>query len=131
MVLIASVLLPACYHATVETGATPSTVTVEKTFASSWIDGLVPPSTVDVASKCASGVAKVQTQLSFVNLLVGVITFGIYTPMDIRVTCAQGSKAVGFAVPAGAGPDRQAAILTAAAERSAEVGAPVYVGFAR
>jgi hypothetical protein len=35
-----------CYHATVETGATPSTQVIEKKFASSWIYGLVPPSTV-------------------------------------------------------------------------------------
>ena len=129
LVLVASVLLPACYHATIETGATPSTVTVEKAFASSWIGGLVPPSTIEVASRCTTGVAKVETKLSFVNMLVGFITGGIYTPMDVRVTCALGGKAIGFAVPASAGPDRQAAILTAAAARSAADDAPVYVGF--
>jgi hypothetical protein len=131
LVVFASVLLPACYHATIETGATPSTVTVEKTFASSWIGGLVPPSTIEVASKCTTGVAKVETQLSFVNMLVGFLTGGIYTPMDIRVTCAQGGKAMGFVVPASAGADQQVAVLTAAAERSAADNAPVYVGFTR
>jgi len=30
----------------------------------------------------------VETQLSFVNGLVGVLTLGIYTPMEILVTCA-------------------------------------------
>jgi hypothetical protein len=77
-----------CYHATVETGATPSTEVIEKSFASAWIYGLVPPSTVSTAAKCPNGVAKVETQLSFVNQLVSFLTLGIYTPMQIKVTCA-------------------------------------------
>jgi hypothetical protein len=55
------VALGGCYHATVETGATPSTVVVDKSFASSWIYGLVPPSIVSTAAKCPDGVAKVET----------------------------------------------------------------------
>jgi hypothetical protein len=77
-----------CYHATIETGAPPSPVTVEKGFASGWIYGLVPPSTVSTAEKCPNGPAKVETKLSFVNQLVGFLTLGIYTPMAIKVTCA-------------------------------------------
>lgn len=77
-----------CYHATVETGLTPSTVVVEKAWASGWIYGLVPPSTIQTQSRCASGVAKVETQLSFLNQLVSGLTLGIYTPMAIKVTCA-------------------------------------------
>ena len=38
--------------------------------------------------------AKVETQLSFVNGLVGLITLGIYTPMNIKVTCAAGGSAM-------------------------------------
>lgn len=87
------VAVTACYHATVDTGLTPSTQTVEKSFAASWIDGLVPPSTVETASKCKNGAAKVETQLSFVNMLVGLITLGIYTPMNIKVTCAEAGRA--------------------------------------
>ncbi len=77
-----------CYHATIETTATPSTVLIEQGFASSWIYGLVPPSPVETAAKCPNGVAKIETQISFVNGLVGVLTLGIYTPMSIKVTCA-------------------------------------------
>jgi Bor protein len=80
--------LGGCYHATVETGATPSTVVIDKSFASSWIYGLVPPSTVSTGEKCPDGVAKVETQHTFLNQLVGFLTLGIYTPMQIRVTCA-------------------------------------------
>ena len=88
--LLAALLLVAgCYHATVETGLQPSPQTVEKRWASGWIFGLVPPSTVSTKEQCANGVAKVETQLSFLNQLVGIVTLGIYTPMDIRATCAQ------------------------------------------
>jgi hypothetical protein len=83
-----------CYHATIETGLTPSTEVIHETFAASWIYGLVPPSTVSTAAKCPNGVAKVETQHSFVNQLVGIITLGIYTPMEIKVTCAARSSAL-------------------------------------
>jgi Bor protein len=82
------VAVGACYHATVETGATPSNLVIDKSFASSWIYGLVPPETVTTTSKCPHGPAKVETQHTFVNQLVGFLTLGIYTPMQIRVTCA-------------------------------------------
>jgi Bor protein len=82
-------VLSGCYHATIETGAKPSTQTVEKKWASGWIYGLVPPSTVSTTQKCTKGVAKVSTQLSFPNQLVSFLTWGIYTPMEIVVTCAE------------------------------------------
>ena len=86
--LVPLIAVAGCYHATVETGATPSTVVIDKSFASSWIYGLVPPETVSTSSKCPNGPAKIETQHTFVNQLVGVLTLGIYTPMQIRVTCA-------------------------------------------
>jgi len=131
--VMAGCSLTACYHVTVETGLAPSSTVVEKAWASSFIDGLVPPSTVETQSKCPSGVSKVETKLSFLNLLVGGITFGIYTPMSIKVTCAQGGRA---AVPSGAtelqaGPNASGPELndafTQAALTSWSTGAPVYV----
>ena len=84
------IVLSGCYHATVETGVTPSTEVIDQPFASSWIYGLVPPKTVATAERCSNGVAKVETQHSFLNQLVGILTLGIYTPMAIKVTCAEG-----------------------------------------
>jgi hypothetical protein len=104
--LAVAVSLSACYHATIETGLTPSTQVLEQSFASSWIYGLVPPKTVETASRCPDGVAKVETQHTFVNQLVGFLTLGIYTPMHIRVTCAQ----------AGAGPSAASVTIPATAE---------------
>ena len=130
-VIIPAALVPvvACYHATIETGLTPSTVVLEQSFASSWIYGLVPPKAVSTTSRCPGGVAKVETQHTFLNQLVGVLTLGIYTPMYIRVTCAQGgaTSATTLSVPASAdeitvrGAFRSAADLAADGDRTVVV----------
>lgn len=78
----------ACYHATIETGRPVSADIISIPWANSFVYGLVPPPIVETAAKCPNGVAKVQTQHSFLNSLVGAITFGIYTPIQIDVTCA-------------------------------------------
>ncbi|MGD0992897.1 MAG: hypothetical protein ABR998_10540 [Gemmatimonadales bacterium] len=129
------VFLAGCYHAVVETGLTPSPVTIEKHWASGWIYGLVPPSTVETMQKCPSGVAKVETQLSFPNMLVGWITLDIYTPMDIVVTCAQAGKRTSL-LPSrmiNVGPNASAAQADSAMGRAValarHIGGPVYLSF--
>jgi hypothetical protein len=117
-----ALLLSGCYHATVETGLTPSTVALEQRWANSWIYGLVPPKTINTSARCTNGVARVETQLSFLNQLVGLLTLGIYTPMDVRVTCAQGSSAA---------PPMNEALLRAAVAVSLESGEPVILEPAR
>jgi hypothetical protein len=123
-----------CYHATVETGATPSTVVIDKSFASSWIYGLVPPDVVSTASKCTDGVAKVETQHTFVNQLVGFLTLGIYTPMQIKVTCAtRGSASAHVALPQigikGMGPGARQEAFAKAVVQAARTRKAVYLEF--
>lgn len=43
---------------------------------------------------------KVETQLSFVNQVVSLLTLGIYTPMQVTVSCAATSKTAVSATPA-------------------------------
>jgi hypothetical protein len=80
---VIAVTVAGCYNAKIETGLPPSDQKIEDHWADSWIGGLVPPSAVETAEKCPNGVAKVETKLSFLNQLVGVLTLGIYTPMYI------------------------------------------------
>lgn len=133
--LVASiVLLTGCYHARVTTGEDPSNQVIDRPFVSSWIYGLVPPEPVDAAEECDGGVAIVETQLSFVNQLVGFITFGIYTPMHITVTCATGGTASlslpeQATVPAGATEAEAAEAVQSAARVSAETKQVVAVRF--
>lgn len=84
----ALVVFAGCYHATVRTAPRDvQTSHTESKWAHSWIYGLVPPSTVDGTEICPQGVARTETELSFVNQLVGIVTLGIYTPMTIKTTC--------------------------------------------
>lgn len=99
ILIIVAIGLSGCYNAKVTTGLEPSAKKIEKSFASSWIFGLVPPKTVEAANQCTSGVAMVETKLSFVNMLVGNLTLGIYTPMSIEVTCASASASANFDKP--------------------------------
>jgi hypothetical protein len=129
-------MLGACFHATIETGLTPSTQVLERKWASSWIYGLVPPKTVETASRCPNGVAKVETQLSFLNQVVHIITLGIYTPMDIRVTCAleagtSAPQGAMLTVPADADTEGVRAAFRTAADQAAEGHATVLVRFER
>lgn len=89
-----AILMSGCYHAKITTDLEPSARVYDQTFASSWIFGLVPPKTVDATEHCDNGVAMVETRLSFVNMLVGNLTLGIYTPMHIKVTCATGGMSL-------------------------------------
>lgn len=128
--LLIVLALNACYHAKVTTEAKPSAETYEKPFASSWINGLVPPQEVNAAEECANGIAKVETKLSFVNMLVGVVTFGIYTPMNIKVTCAaSGSASADILIPKKSTQKEVEDAFSKASEKTVSSRKPVYVKF--
>ena len=124
-----------CYHAIIETGAAPGTVMIAQPWASGWIYGLVPPKPISAASKCKSGVARVETVHSFLNGVVGILTFGIYTPMEIRVTCAASRAEIPdagprrFAMQAGSAQSDYEAVFSAAATAAATNRTPAYVVF--
>lgn len=80
-----------CYHAQVTTGQQPSAQIYEDTMAHGFLFGLVPPSIVRAQDECSNGVARVETRISFINGLLSAITFNLYTPMHIIVTCASSS----------------------------------------
>ena len=79
-----------CYHVTVITGAPAGQATIDKQWQNSFVIGLVPPPEIDAKATCTQGVAKVETERSFLNGLVGAITWNIYTPLHATVTCASG-----------------------------------------
>jgi len=86
--LFAAVLLAGCYHITVVTAAPPAATTVNKEWQNSFVYGLVPPPELNVKDQCPQGVAKVETERSFLNGLVALLTWSIYTPMHTEVACA-------------------------------------------
>lgn len=82
--------LSGCYKITVNTGAPAAPQSVQRPWNHGFLFGLVAPAPVNVQGTCSSGVSQVVTQRSFLNGLVGGVTYGIYTPVDIRAQCASG-----------------------------------------
>lgn len=94
LLVVSACLLSACYHQIVQTGRTPGTTVVERPWTATWLWGLVPAEEISVVAQCPNGVATIETQQSFLNGLVGGLTLGIYTPQEVRVTCASASSAL-------------------------------------
>jgi hypothetical protein len=90
---VAAILCSACYHITVITGAPPAAQTVDLPWQKSFVYGLVPPDSVNTKERCPQGFAMVETERSFLNGLVGAVTYSIFTPMHTKVTCAAGPVA--------------------------------------
>lgn len=91
--LVGAIVLSGCYHAVINTGIQPGPRTVEEKWAMGYIGGLVPPDPVYAEEQCGeSGVARVETKHSFLNQLVAGLTFSIFTPMEIVVTCGRGAE---------------------------------------
>lgn len=128
LVLIGVLASSGCYHATINTGRQPSGQMIERKWAHSFLYGLVPPSTVETAQQCPNGVARVETQLSFLNQVANFITLGIYSPMTIQVQCASSDDddAQASALRPAAGQSTRE-LLTAAVLQAQRTGEPVTV----
>jgi hypothetical protein len=127
--VVAAFALTGCYHAVIQTGRPESTDVISIKWANGFIYGLVPPPIVETASRCTNGVAKVETQHSFLNLLAQVVTFGLYSPIQIDVTCAaRGTASAESVIKVEQGRTMEQA-LGEALQLSAERNAPMYVQF--
>ena len=127
--VVAAFALTGCYHAVIQTGRPESTDVISIKWANGFVYGLVPPPVVETASRCTNGVAKVETQHSVLNILAHIITLGIYTPIQIDVTCAaRGTASADSVIRIEPGRNAEQA-LSEALKLSAERNAPVYVQF--
>jgi Bor protein len=86
--VLGAMLLTGCYHVTVISGTTPSPTVVDKPWQNSFVYGLVPPPELNVKEQCPNGVQKVETETSFLNGLVGALTWSLFTPIHAKVTCS-------------------------------------------
>ena len=127
--VVAVFALVGCYHAVIETGRPAGGTEVYKPWAMSFVFGLVPPPIENVASACPNGVSKVETQHSFLNGLVAVVTFQIVTPMEIRVTCAGGGRDNDASLATVRVDGNPRAALLQAIELSKATGRAVYAQF--
>jgi hypothetical protein len=123
-----------CYHAQVTTGLEASNEVYKKAWATSFIAGLVPPDMIDATEHCDNGVAKVETRHSFLNLVAQAITFSLFSPMEITVTCAAGMSDAStgdqtIEVAQNSSKNLIESTFKEAVTRSATMNEPVYVKF--
>ena len=87
-------LVTGCYHQVVHTGATPApgTALVKKNVAIFFFG--LSSAEVNTTAECPSGVAVIETQQTFVNGLLSVLTLFIYTPRTVIITCAAGGDSM-------------------------------------
>ncbi len=130
LLLAAALATSACYHATIETGMAASGQSFKQPWAMSFVAGLIPPPIVETAQRCPDGVAKVETQHSFMNALVAAVTGSIVTPMTIEVQCAAPRRAEleqsSVIRVGGMGTIRAVEVAT---QRAIATGEPVYLKF--
>jgi hypothetical protein len=134
LVLGLLLLSAACYHQIVRTGRPAGTTVVDLPWVSTWLWGLVPAADINVTPQCPSGVAIVETEQSFVNSLVGIITLGIYTPQHVRVTCASAGTSLrriggDIVLAKDASPEERADAFEAAIAAADRTNLPVVVRF--
>lgn len=90
LLVVAALVFSGCYRVTVVTGAPAAAQTVDVPWQHSFVYGIVPPQELNVGDRCPQGVAQVQTERSFLNGLVGALTWSLYTPIHVKVDCASG-----------------------------------------
>lgn len=86
--LLATSLLSACATQTVHLQKGNSRLSYEES-QTFFISGLGQEQTVNAVQICGdeSRIAKVESHLSGTNILLGIVTLGIYTPRTARVYC--------------------------------------------
>ena len=133
VVPILALALSGCYSAQVATDKQPSGQVIEKPWATGFVAGLATPGAqIDAAQQCSNGVAMVETQVSFLNQLATFVTFNLYSPMSVTVTCASGGsmsdlQVPDFTVPEEADDATVHDVFRAAAQQSAKAAVPVHV----
>lgn len=80
--VLAAAVLPACYSTTVKTGRQMSGEVHTQT-SHIFVEGLIGG---NVAPPCDA--AQIVTKQGFLDLVIGGLTAGLYTPVTVTTTCA-------------------------------------------
>ena len=76
-----------CYKVTYQNPLLPPNGVVHDGTSSFFILALVGDERIPAYQMCPGGVSRIQTGQSFVDLLLTVITIGIYTPRSYEIEC--------------------------------------------
>ncbi len=77
----------ACHRVIVDSGLEPAPRVHHEEWNIAYAEAIYPAQ-IDASKYCRRW-ARVETKQSFLNWVVGAATFGIITPMDVKVVCAE------------------------------------------
>jgi hypothetical protein len=77
----------ACHRVIIDSGLEPAPRVHHEEWNIAYAEAIYPAQ-IDATDYCKRW-ARVETKQSFLNWVVGAATFGIITPMDVKVVCAE------------------------------------------
>jgi hypothetical protein len=86
-VIVAAALATGCFRVTYQNPALPPNGVVHEGSSAFFIAGLVGDARVPAYQMCPGGVSQIETGLSFVDIVLTVVTVGIYTPRSYQIEC--------------------------------------------
>ena len=78
----------ACHRVIIDSGLEPTTEVYHEEWNMAYANAIYP-AMVDGSTFCEGLWSRIETRHSFLNGIVGAMTFGIITPMDVKVVCAE------------------------------------------
>ena len=88
-------LLSGCYNLKYYDSAVPGPGQTHKIWVHGFLWGLVSVGEIDLHGECPKGVYKMKSNLNFVDFLLSAVTGGIYSPMNVVITCGSGPPEAG------------------------------------
>jgi hypothetical protein len=85
--VVAAALGAGCFKVTYQNPLLPPNGVVHEGTSRFFILALVGDERIPAYQMCPGGVSRIQTGLGFGDLLLHVITFGIYTPRSYEIEC--------------------------------------------
>ncbi|PWU12881.1 MAG: Bor family protein [Bdellovibrio sp.] len=90
---VSALMFAACSTVTISPPGKTTVVSTEPTYKDSkpfFLLGIVGEETVDVQKICSGPPIQMQTQNTFLDSFLAIITIGIYTPKTVKVWCQGG-----------------------------------------
>lgn len=87
LLLLCTVLSTGCYRVTYQNPLLPPNGVVHEGTSGFFIMALVGDERIPAYQMCPGGVSRISTYLSFVDMLLTLITFTIYTPRSYEIEC--------------------------------------------
>jgi hypothetical protein len=88
--LLCAALASGCFNVTYQNPTMPPNGIVHEGTSSFFLLALIGDERIPVYQMCPGGVSSIETGLSFPDLVLTVITIGIYTPRSWEVMCGGG-----------------------------------------